>query len=361
MKMHLTPVLALATGLLIAQASAGQQLSPAMGKSKIVAPEEGGLPMGNFTLGTKFSESLASGYLDSITPFWAPGDALFFLNTRTTVDSDSQSIGSYGLGFRYLVPGRDVIFGTNVFYDALSSRRGHDYDQLGVGVEILTRWFDLRANWYLPEDEIYVVDRFDRKSKTRNFGPVVANGNQLQQRVQAINRRTTFKSYEGALEGYNIEAGFLVPGVDKYFELRAFAGYYNLEGPFGRNFEGFKGRLEARFLPGIIADVEYYDDANVMGGHWMGGVRVTMPFSIFNIAQGRNPFEGFGESFRPRQREFRERMTDMIIRSHRIQTTESDARPVETRTTEKNTDVPLGELPPTPPRNTPPPPPPDDE
>jgi hypothetical protein len=347
MKQHLTSLVVLSVGLSLSGARAGHEISSAPGKDKMVAPREGGLPPGNVTLGGQFSEHLATGYLDSITPLWAPGDALFFLNTRSSFNSDTQNSGSYGLGFRYLLPDRDVIFGANVFYDSIQSRRGHDYDQLGIGLEVLTRWFDLRANWYIPDDDVYLVDRFDKKKHERQVGPVVQNGNLLQQTVRDTHRRTTYRSYEGALEGFNIEAGFLVPGLDRYLEMRVFGGYYQLEGPFGRNFDGFKARLEARFLPGVIADVEYYDDANVMGGHWTGGVRVSVPFSFFNLAQGRNPFEGFTDAFTPRQRDFRERMTEQIIRSHRIKTTESDPQRGETRTFSEDTINTVGVVPPT--------------
>jgi hypothetical protein len=346
MKPRIPLLVALTTGLAIATAHAGREIREAPDKGKMIAPREGGLPPGNVTLGGQFSEHLATGYLDSITPFWAPGDALFFLSTRTSFNSDTQNSGSYGLGFRYLVPDRDVIVGANVFYDSLHSRRGHDYDQLGLGLEVLTRWVDLRANWYIPDDEVYVVDRFDRKTRDRRVGPVVRNGNLFQQTVRDTRRRTTYRSYEGALEGWNVEAGFLVPGLDRYLEMRLFGGYYQLEGPFGRNFDGFKARLEARVLPGVIADMEWYDDANVMGGHWTGGVRVSLPFSIFNLAQGRNPFEGFTEAFTPRERDFRERMTDQIIRSHRIKTTESDPQPGRTRTVVEETTNTVGVVPP---------------
>jgi hypothetical protein len=259
---------------------------------------------------------------------------------------------------RYLFGAPEIIVGANAFYDSISSRRGNEFDQLGLGVEVLTRWFDVRANWYINDDDVFVVDRFDRVDRDRAVGPVIQNGGLLQQQVVRTTRRTTFKSYEGALEGYNVEAGFLVPGLDRYVELRLLAGYYNLEGPFGRNFEGMKGRLEARFLPGLIADLEYWDDENVMGGHWTGGVRVVVPFSIFNLFRGRNLFEGTAEMFRPRQREFRERMTDMIMRSHLIRTTESDARPDETHTSQQRTTVTVGVVPPPRPRGAPAPTPP---
>src|SRR5687767_13761980 len=90
-------------------------------KKVVVPPEERDLPMGAFTFGAKFSEDLTSGYIDSVTPFWAPGDFVIALNSRYTLDDDDQFLSSTGLGVRYLVPDREIIIGANVFYDSIHS------------------------------------------------------------------------------------------------------------------------------------------------------------------------------------------------------------------------------------------------
>jgi hypothetical protein len=96
--------------------------------------------------------------------------------------------------------------------------------------------------------------------------------------------------------------------------------------PYGPDYDGFKARLEARLLPGVTADVEYWQDAALMGGHWTAGIRVSVPFSIYNLATGRNPFEGISECFTPRSRDLNERLGEMVHRSHRIQTANSGPR-----------------------------------
>ena len=90
-----------------------------------------------------------------------------------------------------------------------------------------------------------------------------------------------------------------MPGLDKYFEMRLFAGYYHYNNPFGRDFRGFEARAEARLLPGVIADVSYYDDQYFMGSHWIAGIRAEVPFEIGNIFRGKNPFEGAAAAFQP--------------------------------------------------------------
>jgi hypothetical protein len=308
---------------------AGTEIEAVPDKDKIVVPVKNELPMGTVTVGGKFSSGLESGYVDSLTPFWAPGGVVLFLDTRTNYSDDHQTISSYGLGARYLVPDQEVIFGANAFYDSVNSRFGNDFSQLGLGAELLTRWVDTRFNYYLPDSAKYEINRDVDQSTDRQVGPIVPRLVSprhlvLQQQVfKTVNRRTT-REFEAALEGWNAEAGFLIPGLDKYMEVRLFAGAYHYNNPFGHDFTGFKSRLEARLLPGVIADVEYWDNAFMTGGHWTGELSVTVPFSIYNLATGRNPFEGISDMFRPRQREFRERLSDMVERSHRIYTASGD-------------------------------------
>ncbi len=309
----------------VSSAPAGTEIEAAPGKDKIVVPAADRLPPAMLTLGAKSSSDLTEGFVDSVLPFWAPGDAVVFLNTRTNLDGNDEMLGSYGLGARYLVPGREIIIGGNAYYDSIHSSNGNDFDELGLGVEILTRWVDARFNYYLPEGKHTLTDKRSGSESDSELGPIFSNRvtpNLILFQQQRFTRssRTTKRSYEAALEGWNAEVGFLVPGLDKYMELRFFAGAYSYDNPFGGDFTGFKARAEARILPGLIAGVEYWDDAYLTGGHWTGEFAVSVPFSIFNLAQGRNPFEGTAEMFRPRRREFRERMSDMVVRSHRVMT-----------------------------------------
>jgi len=307
------------------RAPAGVEIEAAPGKDKIVAPVAATLPLAMMTIGGKESSHLGSGYLDSILPFWGPGDLVFFLNTRTTLDTNDQLLSSYGLGARYLVPDHEIIFGGNAYYDSIHSMNGNDFDELGLGAEVLTHWVDARFNYYLPDSHRYEVDRHSTDESSSTVGPVFENAINrqvifLQQQHFGTARHITTRRFEGALEGWNTEAGFLVPGLDKYMELRLFVGAYHYNNPFGHDFTGVKARAEARLLPGVIAGVEYWDDAYLMGGHWTGEFAVSVPFSLFNLAKGRNPFEGTAEMFRPRQREFRERLSDMVMRSPLVMT-----------------------------------------
>ncbi len=287
---------------------------------------------GSFTLGTMFSEDATGLYINGSIGIWAneERDAYLFLNTGYHWEDNDQDIISTGLGFRKML-GQNVIVGANVFYDAVNSEHGNRYDQLGLGVEVLTRWVDARFNYYIPEGDIHEVSRSSSRSTRSGFVP----GGTL-----STTRTAQFSTYEGALEGFNGEVGFLIPGLDKYAEVRAFVGGYHYENPFGNDFEGFKGRLEARMLRGVTANVEYWDDEELMGGHWTAEVAVTVPFSFYNLFTGKNPFEGAGDAFKRLPRPFSDRLADPVDRSHRIHTVTSGKVPTGSSTSRRFT--PLG-------------------
>jgi len=128
--------------------------------------------------------------------------------------------------------------------------------------------------------------------------------------------------------GGNVEGGVLLPWLDRYADVRIFGGYHNFRNQLGKNIEGPDSRLEIRALPALTFDVMYNANKEVIGSHWFFGVRVNMPFDLANIAEGRSPFAGFWESFKPRSKEehplFASRMTENVIRTSRVTTSKSD-------------------------------------
>lgn len=273
-------------------------------------------PAGSITLGAEFSEHNTGGYLDSITGLWTSQDrnSFLFLNSRFRYEDTDQFISSVGLGFRQMILDGNAIIGGNVYWDSIESAYDHHYDQLGLGVEVLTKWVDFRFNYYLPEDDQHEISRSSSHSSSTSFGPVG---------VTEVSTVDSFRRYEAGLEGFNTEIGFRIPGVERFADLRLYAGYYSYENPFGDDFEGFTGRLEARVLNGVTLDVAYWEDEELNGGNWTGGVRVSLPFTFANLFTGRNPFEGAEDTFKPYRRELKDRMGEMVHRSHRIQTVAS--------------------------------------
>jgi hypothetical protein len=333
---------------------AGQTISKPFSKS-ILEPEASPTP-GRITIGWKSSEDLQGGYADVLHEVSNVGGLRFFFNGRASFEDNSQEVYTFGGGARYLLPDHEVILGANVFYDSIDSERGHHFNQLGFGAEVLSHWVDARFNYYLPDSDQAPLDRTSRTTTERSQSDNFVNGSLFSRTTTEVTTRRTFSRFEAALEGWNAEIGAMVPGLDRYCEVRLFAGYYHYENPFGADFEGWKGRVEVRPVPGLIAGVEYWEDEYLNGGNWTAELSVSLPFDLGRIAQGKNPFAGAAESFRPKSRDFRERLTDLVVRSHRIKTITSDPVLVDQQRRKETEILFFGT--PNPPAPPPPPPPP---
>jgi hypothetical protein len=306
--------------------------TPAAGK--MITPMTEVDTYGQLTFGAKFSEHLQSGYVDVLSGLWHTDNGALFLNVRGTFGDNSQQQLSVGLGYRHLIEDPGIIIGANIYYDYIDSEFGNSINQLGVGAEILTKWVDARFNYYIPDNDRHLVSTFTTSNRSRSASPQFVNDGLFQQALRRSNNTTTFGIFEEGLEGWNAEAGVLIPWVEQYFELRVFAGGYSYNDPAGGDIGGFKARAEARVTEGVTLDLEYWEDEQLVGGNWVGGVRVSLPFDIGNLFAGKNPFEGAGEVFRPRtKRHLRDRLDEMVIRSHRIQTGLSGPQPMGSTTT----------------------------
>ncbi len=349
----LTTLSAVLAGLTIA-AHAGTGAA-----SKMATPMAEIDSFGQITVGGKFAEDLNSGYADILTGIFRTQNTAVFANLRGTFDDSDQELFSVGLGIRHLLEEQGVVIGANVFYDRIDSAAGNTFDQLGLGVEVLSKWIDARANYYIPESGSQQVGSFSRSATSRKVSQQFTNGNLFQRTVTDRTTTSRFNTMEQALEGWNAEVGVLVPYVDQYFELRIFAGGYSYDNPAGGETAGFKARAEARVTEGITFDVEYWEDEQLVGGNWVGGVRVSIPFDFSELCGGRNPFAGAGNIFAAKKAApLRSRMDEMVIRSHRVMTSSSTPESAGTTTTETTRNVTVGKK--APQAAPPPPPPPSD-
>jgi hypothetical protein len=77
------------------------------------------------------------------------GDAEFLLDLRGHIFNDGRLAGNTGVGFRYSLYEDDFRIGANAFYDFRSTK--HFFaNQIGGGLEFLSRSADVRINGYLP-------------------------------------------------------------------------------------------------------------------------------------------------------------------------------------------------------------------
>ena len=312
--------------------------SPSKSPAPVLPPPDDSV-FGRATLGGKFSDDLQSGYLDVITGLSVADSHAFFLNLRGIMDDADQEIFNAGLGFRVLLEDPGVILGANVYYDNISSAAGNNFNQLGLGAEVLSKWVDARFNYYLPEgDAKKTGERSVVTGRETSLGDRYREGNRIVRDRIATTEITNFDLVEVALEGWNAEVGFLVPGIEKFVELRLFAGVYGYDNPAGGDFEGFKARAEARINRYITLDFEYWDDKELVGGNWVAGFRVSHPFDLGALLSGHNPFRsGPAVTDLPSSRSLRTRMDEMVMRSHRVYTTGGSPQNSGTESNEQTT------------------------
>lgn len=342
-------------GYLLNALAAEAKAKPA--KQKTAAAD---LPEGLATLGGRIGDQ-AETFGDLLIPLWAPnGKSLLFLNPRGSATDTGEEEANLGVGFRTLLTLKkyDFILGGNIFYDSRWTQYDSQFDQMGLGVEFLSKWVDARANYYLPDTDKQLADTFTREettvskskstSSSTRYGDLYPQGNAFYQSARityketTITRKTTttfvFERYEAALEGFDAEIGVKIPGLSDILETRAFVGYQKFDSPFGEDLEGFMGRLELRAMPGLTLDAQVYENDELNGTDYYVGGRVHVPFEVGNIAQGKNPFAGASDNFKKaKAKPLIGRLTEMVIRDVKVRTASEVIEDLERRVTKTET------------------------
>jgi hypothetical protein len=192
-----------------------------------------------------------------LAPDYVPGRFMPMIDLRGHRFDNNTFASNIGLGARF-IPMPDSCFcellGFNVFWDWREGFKG-PYNQLGVGLEILGRWWDFRANGYVPLGEIS-----HRTKDEFNFpGDFFA----------------TNKEHEFASYGYNAEVGLYLIKTCNFFVYGA-AGPYYLTRKCSVNRTGGRFRLRPQYkdyiaVEGIVSHDPVYDTV------WQLQVIISLP------------------------------------------------------------------------------------
>lgn len=269
-------------------------------------------------LGTRNAQDKEAlwGYADIMLPVYSHEESivygdkefLFFLNPKITGTDFSTDEENLGAGLRFLcadvLPEQGFILGVNVFSDTAYSKNGVRHNQFGTGLEFLSKWMDIRSNYYQPFNDEKIIN------STYGFGQ-----KSLEQ----------YLKYEEPLPGFDAEIGILIPFICNFVETRIYGGGYWYSSGIGNNIEGTKARLEICPSAALTFNAEMKDD-NVFGDDFYVGGHVSLRFDMDNLFNRRNPFEDWIQAFRLRQgpRQLKERMTEPVIRDINIVTVEKN-------------------------------------
>lgn len=295
------------------------------------------LPVPMLTLGARAGDGVVEGIGDILVPVYLFESGLAFVNPRSVINDHSAEEYNIGAGYRHLIPQRSMIVGANIYYDYRSTERDATFHQLGLGVEYMSDWVDARANYYLPEGgqekvgEHEVVSVNESVAEQTVWEDPYAVGSTIYQEglyTKSLVTTTTkqrFFQYEQAMEGFDAELGVKlpIPVIMDYADVKVFGGYYQFNARYGaEDVKGFKGRLEVRAMPSVYVDAEFYEDKELYGSDYYVGARVSLPFDIAQLSQGRNPFQGATEGMKAQKQKttIASRLTEMVMRDLHVQT-----------------------------------------
>jgi len=252
---------------------------------------------GRLSFGGRFSENAQEFIADGLVPVWSPGRSVLFANLRASFLENAEQELNAGLVFRHLLPEPRVILGVNAYYDTRWTEERNTFDQAGLGLEVLSPWVDLRANYYHPlTDEKVLCEASRTTSQIR--------GDRL------LTTTTLLRKYEEAMEGYDVEAGVWLPWISRRVPTALFVGHYDFESDHAADVSGVRLRAESRVHPNITLDAEWYEDKALNRSDYFVGVRLHLPLDFWNgVRRERTGSVAFAS-----------RMGDMVNRDFRIRT-----------------------------------------
>ncbi|NCX96858.1 MAG: hypothetical protein EBX41_10745, partial [Chitinophagia bacterium] len=151
-----------------------------------------------------------------------------FIDARLHIFNDGNPAVNAGGGLRY--QSGKCIWGINSYYDYRKTNHYH-YNQYSLGLEMLTKHFDLRASGYLP------LGKKQSSYYRKKFA-------YFEDHYAYINRKREF-----AMKGASAEMGYHIRDLKKIGVYGALGPYY-FEG-HGKNTIGGQGRINATFLSHI--------------------------------------------------------------------------------------------------------------
>ena len=268
------------------------------------------LEPGRLTLGGSFGDDLQVYQLEAMFSVWKAGRNALLLNPRAVFLEGAEQEYNLGLVARRSLESRAMILGLNAFYDLRRTEAGNTFAQVGGGVELLSRWFDARANYYYPlTDEKTLAEREeDAVSETASMRTTTT---------------TLYRNTEEALEGFDAEVGAWLPYLSRHCPTAVYVGYYDFH-----RFNGFKARIESRPHPNVTLDAEWFEKTEYRKSEYVLGVRLHLPLDFWNGARMNRGNDGRIPPFAARvldpvQRDFRVRTLDtgfVAVSQSRVET-----------------------------------------
>jgi hypothetical protein len=228
-------------------------------------------------IGLRHREARGIGYRDGYTTL--EGFAIYnrttsfmpFIDLRGHVFNNGKFAGNAGLGGRSFFPSIDHVLGCYLYYDVRQDRHRLTAQQLGPGIELLSKRMEYRLNGYFPVGA--------RKSDKYDFGFGAFDGNHIL--LKAKQRQV--------MTGMDAEIGAHLTQSTKY-DLYAGAGPYYFSSSHASSWGG-KVRLLGRFKEYISLEASYSYD-RLFKSVVQGSIAIRFPFGKKLRRQGEDCSSG---------------------------------------------------------------------
>lgn len=217
-------------------------------------------------------------------PLWDE-NSLIFADVRGMITNQGKGGANVGVGLRHYDEDLDRVFGASVWYDYDNSHV-ESYNQIGLSLESLGRFWDWRVNGYIPVGQ-------DKNKLGVAYPSSLFIGHNIW-----LNRITT---WEQAYHGFDTEVGGPFPVLGRY-GLNGYVGFYYFTGANSSDFTGVSGRIQAQLNEDLTLGVTVTDD-HTFGTNTQIQVVATLPDGTPN--RWLRPLRVYDRLFQPVQRNYR--------------------------------------------------------
>lgn len=259
-----------------------------------------------------------------LLPVWhgtSAGDAwMLYLAPTVNITDHSTWTPSLGFGFRQLLGAEPtthkdgVLIGAYAFADHGMTQDDSTW-QASTGIELATTYFRFHANYYLPLENRERTARsvrvrkerygrtstsyhreYDKRYYNTDGGTIILDSDQIPESgsevLLPVERRTfredkktqftklkqtTRSSFVEALRGWDVEAEFAPPGLQRWGELWLGGGYMAFNGSGNLDMQSWFAGFHYRPVEAITLSATWFPSSTFYDDHWLAGLTVSLP------------------------------------------------------------------------------------
>lgn len=197
--------------------------------------------------------------------------------------------------------------GANISFDMADARFDQRFWQMGIGAEIGTRYLELRGRYLVPlGDGEESVERYSYSNSFRYSSPNF-------EVYSSYSFETILTYLTESLEGCDLTASVLIPGLDRWMEARVIGGYARFYSPTfdSIDYDSWRCGVEVRPVPAIVLGATWFENEALVGDNWLFSIGFQLPFETADIGDGKGGFWGhIKDAFKPKRRHLAERLRE---------------------------------------------------